>query len=1119
MKALIGSILFQLCCSTMGLAQAKINSVLATGDFYKLTVKHHGVYKIDYTSLLPMGIDPDLLDPRNIKIYGIPTGMLPQSNNEAFPDDLTELAIYVEGEADGVFHQDDYIAFYAEGPDLIAADPMNRQIHYQKNLYDEANYYFLTVSSEKGKRISTRENLAVLNTHDLTCFDGFIHHEKELINLVKSGRYWLGENLAEDKSLTLTYDVPICHDSGQVSLQVRALSQASTTTELRFTINGAQAGSLQIKKSPFYQYGEQGQVGEAILSFHDSLLQFTDKLEITVENLSGSSQSLYLDWMRLNFTQPLKLETEPIIFRVFESTDREIVRYVLQAKQKPVVWDITEYNHIKKCDFFWQNGKAYFTEQSTYLHTYVAFDPQYLPSPEILGKISPQNLHGLTAPELLIITVDAFREAATKLAQHRQSFSNLTVEVVTVDQIYHEFSSGRQDVTAIRNFIRHLYQQERLKYVLLMGDASYDYKSKYPDNTNMVPTYQSFESVHNVLSFASDDYFAFMDQEEGLWSEKGINNDHLMDLSIGRLPVNSVTEALNLVNKIIHYETDPASIGDWRTKLAFFADDGDNNKHQLQSDFLASQVEQNYADFNPDRIMMDRYPKQQIDHNSYRSPEMVQILDQYMKEGTLILDFIGHGAETAWTNEYIFSVDMIENWKNQNNLPLFLTATCEFGRFDDWARQSGAERLLLKPDGGAIALLTTTRPVFFTTNFALSRAFYDAVFEKYNQQWKRLGDVFLETKNNAIEGVINRNFSLLGDPSMTLAYPQNEIYITGINQVEEGSNGVLYTGEIKENGIPDQQFNGKLEYVVYDSPSQIETLGNQGEATKFTFENREDILFRGLVNVVKGQFEFSHIIPQELLGDSVSGKISLYAWDSIRHKDAMGNVSDLKFLLDSGQIFADTIPPEISYEIDDQPAYSDINYITYESKLMVSFFDESGLGFKNLQNQEDLPAIVGFLSGTQTRTLDLTDMYKPEVGDFRSGSLLLSLADLEPGQYTLTVVAYDLYGNEQQATISFYIYNQVVINTYPNPADQYFNLAIHFPQEGQTYQIHLQLIYAYSGAILMNRSFSSKAKNKLIKLDKGHYQPGMYLYKIIVEQERRNAPPPLIKTGKFLFLE
>ena len=391
-------------------------------------------------------------------------------------------------------------------------------------------------------------------------------------------------------------------------------------------------------------------------------------------------------------------------------------------------------------------------------------------------------------PTMLIVTHANFLETAQDFANYKTEEKGILTKVVTVDQVYNEFSSGAQDITAIRDMAKMLYDRSaNFKFLLLFGDASYDYKNRIKENTNYVPTYQAYESMNDIKTYTSDDYFGFLEDTEGTWSESGQN--HTLDIGVGRFPIQTIEQATGIINKIKNYHNKEL-YGNWKNEITFVADDGDDNLHMKDANSLASDINQNFSEYNANKIYLDAFV-QTSSAQGETSKTASEEINRQLDRGTFIVNYTGHGGEIGWTQEQILTVPQINSWTNKQ-LPLFVTATCEFGRYDDPVRISGAEYTLINPNGGAIAIISTTRPVYASSNKQLNDQFYKAVFlPNKDGSMPTLGEVMISTKNNSLNGVYNRNFSLLGDPSLTLAYPQETVKITHLNK--QATVCLLYT--------------------------------------------------------------------------------------------------------------------------------------------------------------------------------------------------------------------------------------------------------------------------------------------------------------------------------------
>ncbi len=1117
------------CCGFIffSFSVAFAQSVLSFESFYKLGVAENGVYKIDHSFLRTLGLNPEKINPNTLKIYGNGGKMLPQANSAFRYQGLQENTVFVHNGQDSVFGENDYLLFYAQGPDNAYYDEQADFFKVIKNIYADTNYYFLAISEERGKRITTRASLPTWWGTVVNSYDDFYHHEIDETNIVGSGRQWYGERFTEEHSV-YQFSIPEKNLISDAPVKVAAsvISTSVNPSEFIFTFNGQHEKIIKVNAAHASVYGYKAREGNDTWEVESSFVTDSADLSLKITYQSSSGHAGYLDDFTLNTKKKLAYSGKAFHFRSLESTGQFISEFrILEAPDDLMVWDITEPTNVISQDFQYHNGKISFKTYTDSLREFIAFKEKDLLRPVFVEKVPNQNLQALSPPELLIVSHGKFLNEAQRLANFRIQYDKLTVAVVTPKQIYNEFSSGKQDVTAIRDFIRFLYKNSgKLKYVLLFGDASYDYKNRATQNTNFVPTYQSFHSLHNIHSYASDDFFGFMDDGEGEWPENaGTDNlTHDLDLGIGRLPVKSIEEAKIVVDKLIRYATQPEGLGNWRSKITFIADDGDQNKHQLQSDFLADRVEEAYPEYNVNRIFLDAFPQEK----GKGSPVVRKKIEQVMERGSLVVDFIGHGGETAWTNENILNVSTINAWENEYKMPVFMTATCEFGRFDDPHRNSGAELALLHPKGGAIALFTTTRPVFPNTTFEVSQAFYRELFATENGKKPRLGDIFRKTKNAGIAGTTNRNFTLLGDPSMQLAYPEKEIVVTSIN--DQGPNTsmvaplekVTMQGEVQYNDRLDATFTGEASITVLDKATQISTLGDEGAETVMTYENRQNVLFRGKTVVENGRFQCSFPIPKSVSREIGEAKISVYARHDTRQGDALGT-SPIKV---GGNPVAssDNKPPDIQLFLNNS-AFRSEQSVLPEATLIASLSDASGINI----TETEAHGIVAILEGEETyEEWNLNAYYSALPNQYDAGELRFPLKKLQPGKYLLTLLASDIHHNRAKEEISFTIVDEntpmiEAFQAYPNPSASVFTFKVSarnfesevmmtleiFTATGEKLQRYVQTVESQG---YFEHQLRWDAKDQY-----GNGLPiGLYLYQLTVQSESQK----IRKSGRLILV-
>ncbi|MGD1839318.1 MAG: type IX secretion system sortase PorU [Thermonemataceae bacterium] len=1108
-------------------AQYADNSVLRQGNWYKLAIPSTGIYRIDAALLNEIGIDPQTVDPRTLKIHGTRGGMLPQENSADVADDLPEIPIWFQGNTNAQWETTEYFLFYAEGADSWQTDVTEQRYIHQKNLYDDNNYYFLTLSGSVGERIVSQPSVPGA-LQEITTFDERLFYEIDETNLLHqqqssgSGREWYGDNLSFDTQKTFNFSLTGILPSSDILLTSAVLAQSFSPTQFSIQANGQAVGTQNVPAIIDATYTDKGADAVNTYSLTASTLAELPNLDITYTfNKSGVADRGYLNYIRLVFQKALRVYEQPTFFRSWASTQQAVSTFrIAGGNNNTVVWDITDPLQPRAQAYELAGSDLRFGANTTTLKEFVTFqlqDAATFSTPTFVEAVPNQDLHALATPNLLIIAPEVFLTEAQRLADLRRTHDRLSVAIVPLSQIYNEFSSGRQDVSALRNFAKMLYDRDAaaFQYLLLFGDASFDYKDRLDNNTNFVPIYESRESLHPIYSYSSDDYFGFLEEDEGTWQETTANNaafDHTLDIGVGRLPVKTAAEAKVVVDKLIHYATNRATLGNWRNRITFVADDGDANQHQRDADDIGENVRNTYTDFNLKKIFLDAY-EQETTPSGQRAPEARDLLDRTVEKGTLILNYTGHGGEVGWTEEFLLRSEQVTAWENYDRLPLIITATCEFGRYDEPFVVSGAELALLSPTGGAIALITTTRPVFSSTNFLVNRRIFEIILEEEEGR-PRLGDIMRYTKNNSLSGSINRNFALLGDPSMQLAYPEEEIAITHINgkdiSVEQDTlkalEKITFAGEVRNSAAQRMEdFNGILEVAVFDKASQRSTIGTENSAS-MDFNVRETRLFQGKVTVKEGKFSFSFIPPKNINYAFGEGKVSLYAYSDTRYLDAGNGKSDLIVGGSASQLLQDVTPPEVRLFLNDT-TFRDGGLVAENPSLLALLYDENGINISDIGIGH---SITAFLNDSVDNKAVLNEYYTADLDTYQSGQVVYPFKDLPNGRHTLTFEAWDVYNNPTEKTIAFIVAEeaslaiQEVFN-YPNPFETYTDFQIEHNRPGDHLEVTIDIYTLQGQAVTTLRTTVDDSPTRLDKIrwdvaatSNDATQSGVYIYRVTV---------------------
>jgi hypothetical protein len=1005
------------------------NSVLSSGKWYKLAVTQTGVHKIDINLLRGLGIDPAGLNPARIQIYGNGGAMLPQRNASVRTNDLVQNAIMVQGEEDGKFDAGDKIFFFAEGPHVVAYDSVRAAFQHQTNIYTDTSYYFLTVGNTNGLRIKNGSGLSGIKGKNITEFIDYWYHEKESVNMLRSGRTWWGEYLGSS-AFTLLADLPGLVPSSPVKFMASAMGAAQVNTRFLWQLNGQAVGESSVGRIGSSTYDIKGIRSDIdVPATLGASVPAGISVGVTYDRNGQSSALAYLNYISIQVRRELRPYDKQQVYR-FLPEERDTVTYqISNAKPDWMFWNVTDPLNPSSV-LLSAASSSVSAADGKRIRQYVGFSPAQAYEPVAGRQIENQSIASYDVPDLLIVTADLWAGEAKRLASFRKEKDKLETLVVTTSQIYNEYASGKPDLSAIRDFARSLYLRNpsRFKYLLLLGDATYDYKNNLGNQTQSqqngwIPVYESRESLNPVYTYSSDDYYGFMKRDDGDWVET-VSGDHTMDIGVGRLPVKTLSEARNVVDKLIRYGSGKSAMGSWRNTISFVADDGDGNIHQRHADQLARLSGQH---FMSSRIFLDAYPQTTTDAGQ-KAPGVNAAIRKGINNGNLVLNYTGHGGTSGWAEEQVLTLSDMLSARGLENLPLLLTATCDFGRYDDPGLVSGAELMVLSPKGAAIGAVSTTRPVYSSTNFTINKSFYESLASSGTRM--RLGDIVRETKNNALVGALNRNFALLGDPSMRLAVAEKKVRWLQKADTLRALQKVKLELEVydQDSGLRDNQFTGTAKIAVYDKESSFKTFGNEGDPESYSeFASK---LFDGLVTVRNGVMRCEFTMPKNIDYRIGTGRINVYAVQSDSLTDAAGQLDVL--VGGSSTLVQDNTPPQITAYLNDA-SFKDGDAVEDAPLLIVKLSDENGINLSRAGIGHDITLTVN-----DTLVIVLNDYYISELDQYRSGTIVYPFEELPTGKYTIRIKVWDTYTNSSEIAFGFQVRSAGGIKlidrkVYPNP--------------------------------------------------------------------------------------
>jgi hypothetical protein len=1103
------------------------NSVLNSGDWYRFYIEKSGVYKISKSFLQQLGLNTNNIDPKKIKIYGNGGKMLPLSNSDFYPSDLTENAIQIIGESDGIFNNDDFILFYAEG-----VDTWNNESQTYNNLYSDKSYYYITIQGDDGKRIPKMNEPSGNSTLSLTVFDDHQYHELDLVNISRLGRQWFGESFDINQEQEFQFNFPNIDTTTPVKIMTTTASAAFTPTSFKITANGQDAGNITFPALIAYSGTEFN------LGFSPNNITFNGseniKIKLSYNNNGVPGSKGYLDNIRLIAKRKLQGYGKQFHFQYdLANSNMGIVSYeISNATGIAQVWDVTDIYNVTKIENSNQSTFA-FKSNLGEIRKYIAIDPldYFTPIKDSKTKVSNQNIKGTVFKnaqgqfqdiDYVIIAPNSLSTQAEKLANFHRNNSNLNVKIIPIESIYQEFASGKQDIAAIRNCIKYIYEnastpEKRIKYVNLFGDASYDYKDRIPNNTNIVPIYHALKSnTSGEGSFASDDFYGLMDTDEG----NIISDFGGIDIAVGRMLVNDPKQADEMVNKVIEYH-DVKSYGSWRNNLVMICDDSDATSDaslQNRQNILADNIVAEKPFLNINKILLDSYV-QEASAGGSRYPKARTDIFNAFEKGALVFNYLGHGGEDGLSSERIWEKADGQNLSNQYKYPLFITITCEFSRFDNPFRPTAGEYTYWNPKGGAIAMITTIRSIgqFSAENFndRLSKN----LLSFGSNQYTSIAEALRISKNSNPNSATNVVF-YIGDPALMLAIAKPKINLTKVNDVPisqaiddfKSLAKIKLSGEITdENNNPITNYTGEIATTIFDKTISRTTFNNDGNSPAMNFKVLGETIFRGNATVTNGKFEFSFVVPRDIRIPLDHGRISFYAKKNQLKENQTGYDTTIKVGGINENAAADNISPRVKLYMNDETFVS--GGTTNESPFLLAFLeDENGINTASGIGHD----IVAILDGDVNNPYILNDYYQTKLDDYTQGTLRFPLRNLSVGMHTITFKAWDVYNNPISTEIQFVVVGDETITlthvlNYPNPFVNYteFWFTHNRPYEALDVQVQVMTITGKivwtKNQIITTEGFLSKEITWNGKDDFGDkIGKGVYIYKLTVKSNLTN---------------
>ena len=1105
----------------------KDNSILATGKWIQLKVRENGIYKLTYDDIKKQGIN----DPSKVKIYGYGGWILPEDFTQPYVDDLPEVAVYMNKGNDGVFNSGDYLLFYGRGTIQWTYNSTKGVYEHENNPYATYGSYFMTEGDIGPKEMEILKIPASSSEPvRLIAFDDYVLHEKDSISLLNSGRELFGENFVKNSgNQSFSFSIPgITSDPGKVCLSFAAASKAMTHVEL--SIDGQEIISMPItaiSASDYYQKAK-------LVTGWGNWTGEKNKSVTTTVTYTTDQSVAYLNFIVLNMKRSLQFyDVAYTFFRNKESrSNRTPVMYSIgNPPASCQVWDITQNYNTRLMETELKDNRLQFTTLSSgdTLREFAMVDlSKTFPSPEFAGTIPNQNLHALPPTDMIILTPSVYMAQAKQLAEKHQQKSGLRVAVVEEPMVFNEFSSGTPDATAYRRFMKMFYDRaandsDEPRYLLLFGDGLFDNRHLTSDGHKRDPkyyllTYQVRESLNELSSYGTDDYFGFLDDNEG----KSIYSDQL-DIGIGRFPVSTVSQAEDVVNKVIAY-MENKQYGNWKSKLVFTADMAKPTdsyaEHVKHADRLATYIERNHPEYMLYKYYIDAYKL--VDLNGKPTcPEAKKGMLNQLKDGCFLLNYTGHGSVTDWSAQGLLNIADVRQMSFEN-LPLWITATCDFGWFDGF-NTSGGETAFLNKKGGAIALYTTSRVVNSLDNYNINNQLIQHLFiKKKNGKHYCLGDVLRLSKKQLGSDLNKLNFILLGDPALELNYPEWTVQLESINgNPIQGNNtitlkaldkvtlsGVIYD----DSGNRANKFTGTVRASVFDSKQTIESVTSDNAGGRFSFTDYPGMIFSGNAEVKNGAFDLIFNVPLDIsYSKETTGKIGLYAYDPSMGKDAVG--SFLQYYLAGSNDSLEKIGfPEIAIMFLNTENFKDGDPVNETPFFFAEVRDENGINLAGSGLGHDLELRI---DNKPAWTYSLNSHY--EAIDITQGTVGFSIPELPEGKHQLQFRVWNILNNSTTDSLYFTVvkgYKPIIfdLRARENPArtSTFFTLIHNLPETVLDVEIG---VYDLTGrTVWIHSEKGSSGYLKLYPVEwnlvnnaGNRVSPGIYIYRATIRTANSRA--------------
>lgn len=1097
--------------------------------WYKIAISSDGIYKIGKSFLTSMGINVNQLNPKHINIYGNGAGILPILNSTFRPDDLVKNPIYIEGESDNTFDDGDYIVFHAYGPSIWSYNA-NGMYRRTINPYTTSSYYFLCIDANDSPLRISNQSINTPETAVVTTYDYSVIHEAEQRNLMKGGQRFYGEEFDAQLTQSFNFSIPnYVATPSKLYCSFAAQNIYGGGSAIKISYNGSLLSTDALPGSGTDNYSRV----EKQLSFTPN----SSNVDITISvNRVNPKVMTYLDKIELFVKRSLQFTGNSMYFHTKDNVSPAgINKYILtNVSSNAEVWDVTNRRSPIRMQGQLSGSTFEFKAKSDTIREFVVFNSSGYQTPVFVGEVIPQNLHAMNTADILLVTHPKFLTQANRLANLHRGLGE-TVNVVTTEEVYNEFSGGQPDPVGIRFFAKMFYDRANgnanliPKNLILFGNGNYDPR-QITLGESFVLTYQNTGSETDIDAFTSDDFYTVLDDAEAF------DSSAQMDMGVGRMIASNEEEASLLVNKVKVYIDNStngvSTMNDWRTSYTLIADAEDAFVRD-DCEKIYKRVKRKYPEFNATKIYADAYT-QQISAGGIRLPEMEADITNRVENGSLVIAYVGHGGPRGGGQSRFINHDQITSWDNMDKLNLFVSATCDFARIDNPEEITAGALNILNSKGGSIAMMTTTRPIYYSTNTSIDTNFFKNVFERdVNYQPLTFGEIFIRTKNSALASDNKRSFTLIGDPALRIGMAHMKVVTDSLNGIAmtdihkdtlKALSKITIKGHVTDAlGNLLNNFNGVIAPSVFDKEKLNKTFGAYPNVTSvLNFYTQNNTLYKGNVSVTNGKFQFTFIVPKDINYQFGKGKITYYADNDVLDAGGADTTIIVGGINPNG--VQDDLPPVINAFMNDEKFVN--GGMTDENPILkANLKDDFGINAVGNGIGHDITLIV---DGDETKPIILNNYYVTDLDSYQSGKINYPMKNMELGPHRLKLKVWDINNNPAEFLLDFLVVKKEnlalthVLN-YPNPFTTSTDFYFEHNQYNDLLETQIQ-IFTITGKLV--KTINSYVQTSGFRSNGIHWDgrddfgdqlaKGVYVYTLTVKNSAGNK---VQKTEKLVLLK